>query len=622
MTLSYRFDSWILTRRFPDPTDWTEQVNTLQHTNVTLRVPDGQNTFVLSDNGMTDPTQFEDSSMSYVLASLGPVNEALGQGHMVAIRRVHYDDGTFTDVLHISRHVVVDVAGTPVMVGFDEIFVYLGGVALPDFTSATEMAAWAGNYLSWGVPSPALYPTGAAIDWGSFDIDNVIRGTTLADTLTGGALNDEILGLAGNDSLAGGEGNDTLNGAVGRDTLTGGTGDDMLSAGAMDVSNDLLLGGAGLDTADYRAVTAASGILIDLLAGSAVNAAYVGTDRLVGVENAIGGAGADTIIGTAGANRIDGGLGADDLRGGTGNDVYVVDRAGDRITEAAGGGTETVIATYSGHVLGANLENLVLDGTVLAGSGNALANRVTGNAAANLLAGGLGNDLLRGMAGTDTLQGGDGHDTLDGGTGADRMQGGAGNDSYLVDESGDRIFETVTPSGTTDAGGRDHVSSSVTINLDAYAGARFVENVTLTGTYTINATGNALNNRIIGNDADNMLAGGLGNDVITTGLGNDVIVFNTALGATNVDMITDFYAGYDQIRLDDAIFTGLARGALAASAFAANEGGRAMDAGDRILFDTATARLYYDADGTGAGARVLVAFVTGSILSADDFLVI
>lgn len=621
MTLTYRFDSWILTRRFPDPQDWSNQVNTLQHTDVSVQVPDGQNSFVLSDNGYTDPTQFDDSTMSYSLGDMGMVNDVLGQWNIVQIRRVNYQDGSYTDVLHIDRHVWIEVDGHQELIGFDDIFIHVGGVPLPDFASVVELAAWADNFDSWGWPDPALYPTGAVLDWGDYDIDNIIRGSNGADTLVGTIYNDEILGLGGHDSLAGGAGNDTLNGAGGRDTMNGGAGDDVLRAGAMDAFADSLIGGAGSDTADYSAVTVDSGITVNLLTGNAHNGTYVGNDVLSGIENVIGGAGADTIIGTAGVNRIDGGGGADVMRGGAGNDIYVVDRASDLITEGANGGIETVIAVFSGYTLGSYLENLQLDGTVRVGRGNALSNDILGNGAVNLLSGGQGNDLLRGMAGNDTLQGEGGNDTLDGGLGADRMLGGAGNDSYVVDSSGDRLFETVTVSGGGDAGGRDQVSSSVTINLDAYAGARFVEDVTLTGYEAINATGNALNNRIIGNDASNVLAGGLGNDVITTGFGNDVIIFNTAIGAGNVDRITDFYRGYDMIRLDDAIFTTLAQGALAASAFVANEGGVAMDAADRILFDTATTRLYYDADGNGAGARVLIATVSGSILSAEDFFV-
>ncbi len=75
--------------------------------------------------------------------------------------------------------------------------------------------------------------------------------------------------------------------------------------------------------------------------------------------------------------------------------------------------------------------------------------------------------------------------------------------------------------------------------------------------------------------------------------------------------------------LDDAIFRALPRGSLADAAFAANAEGRALDALDRILYETDTGALWYDRDGTGAAAAVRFAWVTPELaLTAADFLVI
>lgn len=70
------------------------------------------------------------------------------------------------------------------------------------------------------------------------------------------------------------------------------------------------------------------------------------------------------------------------------------------------------------------------------------------------------------------------------------------------------------------------------------------------------------NGSLDGNLGNELLSGGLGNDALTGGAGSGAFVFNTAIGATKRDTITDFSVTDDTIRLDDAIFTGLATRAL------------------------------------------------------------
>ncbi|MDO9527498.1 MAG: proprotein convertase P-domain-containing protein, partial [Gemmobacter sp.] len=247
---------------------------------------------------------------------------------------------------------------------------------------------------------------------------------------------------------------------------------------------------------------------------------------------------------------------------------------------------------------------------------------IRGTDGANRLHGMRGPDLIFGGDGADTLNGGSGSDTLNGGLGNDILIGGAGNDTYVVDSTRDRVFETTTTASTIDAGGIDTVQSSVTFNLDAYAGVRFVENLVLTGTANINGTGNALANRLTGNAGNNVLNGGLANDILIGGAGNDTFVFNTALGVGNIDQITDFNVVDDIISLDDAIFLGLTTGTLAASAFAASASGQAATASDRIIYETDTGRLHYDSDGVGGATRIHFATLTaGLALTNADFFV-
>jgi Ca2+-binding RTX toxin-like protein len=117
--------------------------------------------------------------------------------------------------------------------------------------------------------------------------------------------------------------------------------------------------------------------------------------------------------GNVGNDTLAGGLGADTMAGGPGNDTYLVNNAGDKVTEAASSGTDTVLSSVS-FTLGANAENLTLTGSAhINGTGNTLANLIVGNDGANILNGGSGNDTLVGGAGKDILAGGSGADHFD-----------------------------------------------------------------------------------------------------------------------------------------------------------------------------------------------------------------
>ncbi|MBK8115749.1 MAG: hypothetical protein IPK44_15245 [Candidatus Accumulibacter sp.] len=119
-----------------------------------------------------------------------------------------------------------------------------------------------------------------------------------------------------------------------------------------------------------------------------------------------GGDGDDVIYGSEGADWLDGGKGADQMIGYGGDDTYLVDNAGDTVSEAQNGGADTVKASVD-WTLGDNFENLVLLGTAaLKGTGNALDNQIAGNGGANTLAGGGGGDSLDGGAGADAMAGG------------------------------------------------------------------------------------------------------------------------------------------------------------------------------------------------------------------------
>ena len=397
-------------------------------------------------------------------------------------------------------------------------------------------------------------------------------GTISADTLNGLAGADIIYGRDGNDLLNGGPDNDLLFGEAGNDTLDGGTGNDRLNdqsgnnvyvftkgdgQDSIDATNEtsprklntvlfkagtlpsevsvqratdggnesLVLSTVGTtDTITVKgfflgvgptnvnnpvqAVRFADGTtwdmttILGMLATNAINGT-IAADSLIGTAagDKITGLDAnDTLNAAAGDDWLDGGLGNDSMIGGAGNDTYVVDAIGDVITEQLNEGVDTVRSPIT-WTLGANLDNLVLTGTAaINGTGNVLDNRLFGNPANNL---------------------------LDGGLGADVMAGGAGNDSYVADSISDVIVEQLNE-------GTDTVSTPLAWVLGAN-----LENLTLTGTATVNATGNELNNTLIGNSANNLLTGGAGNDALTGGTGADTMVGGLGNDSYTVDSLLD-----------------------------------------------------------------------------------
>lgn len=254
------------------------------------------------------------------------------------------------------------------------------------------------------------------------------------------------------------------------------------------------------------------------------------------------------------------------------------------------------------------------DSTALNLTGNEFNNIIIGNAGANTLSGMGGNDTLLGANAADTLLGGAGDDILVGGAGADTMNGGADNDYYVIEDNTDVIVEAAGE-------GLDRAVTTVSFTIAAGVSLEYLSAITLGASTAIDLTGNEISNVLSGNAGVNVLNGGGGNDILYGGGGADQFAFTTALSATNIDQIEDFASGIDKLVLDDAVFASLAPGALPGAAF--NTGTAATEADDRIIYDTATGALYFDADGLGGAAAVQFATIKGHPpVVASDFLII
>ncbi|MBY0227543.1 MAG: calcium-binding protein [Hyphomicrobium sp.] len=549
------------------------------------------------------------------------------------------------------------------------------------------------NYSNWGggftLTLSGSTPATAQWNSGLFDTisntENII-GSAGDDTITGDGLDNFLGGAAGNDILNGGLGNDTLDGGAGSDVMTGGVGSDtffvdntsdVVIERATDTGIDIVFStvtfsaaGTNQDGIEDIALTGTADInatgnaLDNVLTGNSGNNVLDGGD---GADQLFGNDGSDTLIGGNGNDVLDGGAGADTMTGGAGDDIYLVDDAGDVVVElSSDADTDLVISSVTFSAAGASqsgIENITLTGSAnIDATGNGLNNELTGNSGNNVLDGGLGADTMIGGAGADTyvvdnisdvvielssdagtdlvtssvtfsaaganqsgienitLTGsadinatGNGLDNiLTGNAGNNILTGGAGNDTYFVQNAGDVVIELDTDAGT------DVVISSVTFSA-AGANQSGIENITLTGTANINATGNALANVLTGNSGDNILNGGLGSDTMIGGAGSDTyfvdnigdVVVELA-GDTGTDLVfssVSFSAiGANQSGIENITLTGLsainATGNALNNVLSGNGAANVLSGGDGN--DTLIGGLGDDTLSGGVGADVFV----------------
>ena len=272
-------------------------------------------------------------------------------------------------------------------------------------------------------------------------------------------------------------------------------------------------------------------------------------------------------------------------------------------------GPDVINFTISGLSMSAKtVYNLVAAGNTEALVTSALskADSITGSAYADSIYGYAGNDTINGGTGDDYIDGGAGNDVLNGGDGEDLLVGYAGNDTINGGAGDDLVLDGGAGNDVLNGGDGDDYS----------------------------LYGDAGNDRINGDAGNDILDGGLGNDTLTGGTGADSFYLGEK---SSIDTFTDFSQSdgdsiilslkyYDANGNEKALYqlqTETDGTTLKASNFYSAAGAKkGHDADDRVVYDTSSGKLYYDADGSGKGAAVQIALIgtsTHAALIYTDF---
>ncbi|MGJ8528309.1 hypothetical protein [Maritalea sp.] len=477
---------------------------------------------------------------------------------------------------------IVDAgAGDDVVEGNGGADILIGGAGADDlkggggFDIASYETAQTGVVIDTSHMSSA---TGdAAGDW--YQSIQGIKGSNHDDQITTAWNNAKLYGGAGDDTLTiagsagelhGDSGNDILTSGAGNNRIDGGTGADQMSGGA---HNDTYV----VDNAGDTVIEAHNDGYDKVEASVSHTLADNVEDLILTGTNAINGTGNDTvntITGNDNNNILDGGIGADLLVGGMGNDTYIVDNAGDDITEHASEGADKVVSSVD-YALGNNVENLDLTGSALNATGNSLANTIQGNALNNVIVGGVGNDQLTGGLGDDRFE----------------FNVGDGSDSVLdfTVHNGTTNGDLIKIRGIAFADFTEFLTKASDVNGDVQIDL----NQTGLGNGDLITLKNVTVSQLSEDDfdititpADQTLIGDAGNNTLTGDVGNDTLIGN---GGADV---LDGGAGFDVASYETAssgiyLHTGVANsgtGDAAGDTYTSIEGFKGSSHNDEFIF--------------------------------------
>ena len=381
--------------------------------------------------------------------------------------------------------------------------------------------------------------------------------------------------LSGNDTINGTSGDDNRGSPgvdAGNDVFNMGNGDDWVAGG---MGNDTIKGGNDYDTLSFEethwneGIPMVRGIDVDMTTGVVLDP-YGYKDKITGIEKVIGSSYADVFLGDGNDNTFMGARGMDTINGGGGGFDWA-----EYQDDQWWGGTRGIVADLAA-------------GTIKDGFGNVdTVSNIEG------VSGTRYNDVFVGNGSDNYFTGAEGKDSYD---------GKGGNDFVFFF----RNFSDTNQGGIN----VDLTKASNQIIDDGFGN-------TETATSIEGIIGSDFADKIKGTSGFNYFGGNDGKDTMTGGGGNDEFEFWDLNEMNDQDVITDFTSGsggnQDVLRFNMSNMG-------ASTTLTLVNGTAATQAVSTFIFDTATDKLYWDADGTGGGARLTVAVLQGvNSLSAANF---
>ena len=367
-------------------------------------------------------------------------------------------------------------------------------------------------------------------------------------------------------------------------------------------------------------------------------------------------AGNDTLNGGGGNDTLDGGTGNNTLIGGAGNDSFIANAGINAITDFGNGSDKVSIkTTATANITFINKITAVhkFDNngiTNLFSNGYAVnLNTATGNNGFKITNTGKATALV-GSSHADTITGGAGNDTITTGNGNDLVYVAQGKDTIADIDIGDTViiskeatatinlaqnlfFEPWQATALTTNNGKAIINvNDRNADLHLAKGDKGFTLSHVNGTQqAVELIGSKNADILIAGETGDTLTGGVGNDILKGGSANDTFYFDSAPnGKTNVDTIQSFqtadFFGGDTLQFKHQIFSGLGElGAFTSddTRFFDSTNTANYDANARLIYNTNTGILSYDADGNGSIHVVKIAILGAqTMLNATDILVV